>query len=109
MRPMEADLLQVLLLRGRVLGAREAVKLIQFDVLGRDLGDELLIRGLSLEAGALDPALDGRRVDALDPRHGFWAQAFESLLKGALDFSFRRFEVVEGRPEAVAESPPTFP
>ena len=45
-------------------------------------------------------------MNALDPRDRFEAQAFESLLDGALDFLLRRLEVIEGRAVAVAECSP---
>jgi hypothetical protein len=65
--------------------------------------DDLLVSGIGLLGSALDPSLDGGRMDLLDAGNRFRAQAFELLVEGALDFLLRRLEVVKGRAIAVTE------
>jgi hypothetical protein len=45
-------------------------------------------------------------LDALNARHSFRTQAFESLLDSTLNLLFPRFKVVEGRSKAVTECLP---
>jgi len=106
---MLTDFSQVALLLVGMLSASDAVEFVQFDILGRDVGDDLLVGGLGLDTGALNPSLGGSRMNAFDASHGLRTQLFEPSLDGALDFLFGGLEVVGGRAEAVAESLPTLP
>jgi hypothetical protein len=109
MSPVLTDFFRIALLLVGMFGAGETVEFIQFDVLGRNAHDDFLVGGFSLRTGPADPSLDGGRMNAFNASYGFRAQAFESLPDGALDFLFRRFEIIKGRPEAVAESLSTLP
>jgi hypothetical protein len=104
-----ADLVKFALWLIGLLGTREAVKFIQLDVQGLDLGDDLLIGSLGRQTGTLNPTLHGGRMDALNPSDRFWTQPFEPLKERALDFLLRRLEVVEGRAIPIAESFPALP
>ena len=88
---MLADLFQVAVLLVRMFSAREAVEFIKFNVLSRNARDDFFVGGFGLRAGAINPALNGGRMNAFDTGHGFRAQAFESLLDGALNLLFQRF------------------
>ena len=101
---MLADFIKIGLLLVRMFSACETVEFIQFNVLSRNARDDFLVGGFGLRTGSINPALNGGRMNAFDTGHGFRAQAFESLLDGALNLLFRRFKVVEGRSKAVAES-----
>jgi hypothetical protein len=65
-----------------------------------------LSAALACEQARSTRALNGGRMNTFDTGHGFRAQAFESLLDGALNLLFRSFKVVEGRSKSVAESLP---
>jgi hypothetical protein len=104
---MLANLVNISILIVRMFSAGKAMEFIQFNVLSRNARDDFFVGGFGLNAGPINPSLDGGRMNAFDARHGFRAQAFEPLLNGALNLLFRRFKVVEGRSKAVAESFPT--
>jgi hypothetical protein len=72
----------------------------------RNARDDFFVGGFGLRTGSINPALNGGRMNTFDTGHGFRAQAFESLLDGALNLLFRSFKVVEGRSKSVAESLP---
>ncbi len=106
-RPMLADLFQVAFLLVGMLLASEAVEFIQFDVLSQNACNDLLVGGFGLQTGAINPPLNGGRMNAFDAGNRLRAQSFEPFLDGALNLLFRRLKVVEGRSNAVAESLPT--
>jgi hypothetical protein len=99
---MLADLIKVALLLVGMLGACETVELMQFDVLSRNARDDFLIS--SFGTGTINPLLDIGRMNVFDAGDSLRAQVFEPLLDGPLNLLFRRFKVVEDRPETVAES-----
>ncbi len=102
---MLADLFKVAFLLVWMLGASEAVEFIQFDVLSRDSRDDFLVGSLGLRTGAINPALNGSRMNAFDASDSLRTKPFESLLNGALDFLLWGFEVIKGRAVAVTECP----
>src|SRR5262245_8429663 len=89
------------------LAGSEAVEFIQFDFLSRNVCDDSLIGSFGPQTGAINPALNGGRMNSFDACDRLRAQSFESLLDGALNLLFRHFKVVEGRSEAVAECLPS--
>jgi hypothetical protein len=106
---MPSDHIEVVLLRIWMFGACETVEFIQFDVLSRNACDDFLVGGFGLQTRAINPPLNGGRMNAFDAGHDLQAPSFEVLLDGALNLLFRRFKVVEGRSKAVAESLPALP
>src|SRR5262244_3972946 len=105
MRPMWADLVKVVLLLIGMFGSSKAVEFIQFNVLGRNARDDLLVGGFGLLASAIDPTLYGGWVNLFDAGDSFRAQPFESLIDRALHFLLGRLEIVKGRAVAVTEGP----
>src|SRR5262245_18639912 len=103
---MLTDLIKVGFLLIRMFSSGEAVEFVQFDVLSRNARDDFFVGSFGLDTGPFNPSLNGGRMNAFDARHRFRAQAFEPLLDGALNLLFRRFQVVEGRPETVTECLP---
>jgi hypothetical protein len=75
----------------------------------RNACDDFPVGGFGLQTGAINPPVNGGRMNAFDAGHRLRAQSFEALLDGALNLLFRRFKVVEGRPEAVAACLPALP
>ena len=55
--------------------------------------------GFGLQTGAINPPLNGGRMNAFDAGDRLHAQSFEALPDGALNLLLRRFKVVEGRPK----------
>jgi hypothetical protein len=86
----------------------EAVEFIQFDVLSRNACDDLLVGGFGLQTGAINPALNGGRMNAFDASDSLLAKPFEALLNGALDFLLWGLQIIKGCAVAVAECFPAF-
>jgi len=62
-----------------------------------------LVGGLGLRTGAINPALNGGRMNAFDTSDSLRAKPFEPLLNGALDFLLWGLEIIKGCAVAVAE------
>src|SRR5215468_1908420 len=99
---MLADFIKIGLLLIRMFSACETVEFIQFNVLSRNARDDFFVGGFGLRTGSINPALNGGRMNTFDTGHGFRAQAFESLLDGALNLLFRSFTVAESLPALTA-------
>jgi hypothetical protein len=63
---MLADFLNVAFLLVRMLLAGETVEFIQFNILSRNGCDDFLIGGFGLRTGAINPALNGGRMNAFN-------------------------------------------